>query len=62
MLNLGGRGAASAECARSGEGTRTAEQHTAAQHGVEFEGRGGGVGAHGGLLVGVDCADAVFAV
>lgn len=62
VLNLGGRGAASAECARSSEGTRTAEQHTAAQHGVESGEGGDGVRAHDGLLVGVDCADAVFAV
>ena len=62
VLGLGGRGATSAQYAGSSDGGCAAEQYAAAHDRVESGEGGDGVGAHDGLLVGVDCADAVFAV
>ena len=62
MLGLGGRGATSAQYAGCGDGGCAAEQYAAAHDGVESGEGGEGLGAHDGLLVGVDCADAVLAV
>ena len=62
VLGLGGRGATSAQYAGSSDGGCAAEQYAAAHNRVESGEGGDGLGAHEGLLVGVDCANAVFAV
>ena len=62
VLGLGGRGATSAQYAGSSDGGCAAEQYAAAHDRVESGEGGDGLGAHDGLLVGVDCVDAVFAV
>ena len=62
VLGLGGRGATSAQYAGSSDGGCAAEQYAAAHDRVESGEGGDGVGAHDGLLGGVDCTDAVFAV